>query len=123
MNTETAIRNEQADAALDHYQRLADEACEHHSVIPQAIEAWRKMPEMRARQAIEAWRKMPELRARIAALEEENERLRRRHIGTDLSIEEILVDLCEDAGYSEVMLVMEYSDKLLELKRREEESE
>ncbi|MHA1364775.1 MAG: hypothetical protein ACTSP1_19990 [Candidatus Freyarchaeota archaeon] len=96
MNEKKATRDELADAALDHYQRLADEACEHHSA---------------------------EMRARIAALEEENDQLRRRHVGTDLSIEEILVDLCENVGYSEVMLVMECSDKLLELKRREEESE
>jgi len=61
MDEKRATRDELADGALDHYQRVSAEALEWNSLIPKAIEAWRKMPEMRTR---------------IAALEEENERLR-----------------------------------------------
>jgi len=51
MDEKRASRDDLADGALEHYQRVSDAALEWNSLIPQAIEAWRDMPKIEARLA------------------------------------------------------------------------
>lgn len=47
-NPVAVSRDELADAAQAHYKALSDNAMHWSSVVPEAIEAWRKLPALEA---------------------------------------------------------------------------
>lgn len=49
MEQAAATREEIAQQAREHYERLSREACDWHSVIPEAITAWEREPDLSAR--------------------------------------------------------------------------